>query len=84
MFREAVGVAPMAYLRRHRLQWARERLLATDVPVTQVGLEAGFKDTGHFSRAFRAEHGVSPRELRASSRSLRTSDAPGAAVPSSP
>lgn len=84
VFREAVGIAPMAYVRRHRLQWAREQLLMTDAPVTAIGFAAGFKDSAHFSRAFRAEHGVSPRELRATSRSLRTSDAVGAAIPSSP
>jgi AraC-like DNA-binding protein len=84
VFREAVGVAPMAYLRRHRLRWAREQLLSTDAPVTAIALEAGFKDSAHFSRAFRAEHGACPRELRATSRSLRTSDAAGAAIPSGP
>jgi AraC-like DNA-binding protein len=84
VFREAVGLAPMAYLRRHRLRWARDQLLATDASVTAIALEAGFKDTAHFSRAFRAEHGASPRELRASSRSMRTSDLAGAAVRSRP
>ena len=84
IFREAVGVAPMAYLRRYRLRWAREQLLTTDASVTWIAVQAGFKDSAHFSRAFRAEHGVSPRELRATSRSLRTSDAAGAAIPSSP
>jgi AraC-like DNA-binding protein len=84
VFREALGVAPMTYVRRHRLQWAREQLLSTDATVTAIAFEAGFKDPAHFSRAFRNEHGASPRELRASSRSLKASDAAGAAVPSSP
>jgi AraC-like DNA-binding protein len=84
LFRDALGIAPIAYLRRHRLHWAREQLLSTDAPVTTIGLEAGFKDTAHFSRAFRAEHGVSPRALRSTTRSLRASVPASAAVRSSP
>jgi AraC-like DNA-binding protein len=84
VFREALGIAPMAYLRRHRLHWAREQLVATDAPVTAIGVEAGFKDSAHFSRAFRAEHGVSPRELRATTRALRASDPAATAIPSLP
>ena len=83
LFRDAVGISPMAYLRRHRLHWAREQLIAGDAPVTEIGLAAGFKDSAHFSRAFRAEHGVSPRALRTTTRSLRASDPSVAAVRSS-
>jgi len=73
VFRDTLGIPPMAYVRRYRLHWAREQLVTTLAPVTTIGLEAGFTGPAHFSRAFRAEHGVSPRTLRAHARALRAS-----------
>lgn len=62
------GETPAEHLRRRRLERAR-RLLSTDangLPVTQVAQYCGFTSPSSFSRAFRAEFGVSPREYRES------------------
>lgn len=56
--------------------WVRERRLACCAEalraqawrgesVTQIGLHWGFKDSAHFSRAFKARYGVAPRDWRA-------------------
>jgi AraC-like DNA-binding protein len=71
-FREALGVTPMAYLRRYRLERARELLIATDLPVTQIAYDTGFQEPAHFSRTFRAQFGVSARALRDHARAFRT------------
>lgn len=65
LFRSAFGETPSAYVRRRRLERARETLLSTDKPVTEVCLEAGFSSLGSFSTLFRARFGASPRQLRA-------------------
>ncbi len=59
------GVA--AEIRRLRLERARELLLdatRTDT-VADIAAQVGLPDPAHFSRAFRAEYGHSPHELRA-------------------
>ncbi len=51
-------------LRSFRLQKARTLLETTDLSVSQVALETGFKHLTHFSRAFQEEFGVNPSETR--------------------
>jgi AraC-like DNA-binding protein len=70
-FRESLGVAPMGYLRRHRLSRARDRLIESDRPVSAIMLEVGLTNLAHFSRAFKNQFGSSPRAFRAIERALR-------------
>jgi AraC family transcriptional regulator len=67
-FRQAFGEPPAAYLRRRRLEWARTRLLAPEVSLAEVALEAGFCDQGHFTRAFRKATGLTPAQVRRGAR----------------
>lgn len=67
-FRAALGESPAAYLRRRRLEWARERLLASDAPLADIALQAGFCDQGHFARAFRKMTGLTPGQVRREAR----------------
>lgn len=53
------------YLQALRLHKARELLHDTRLNVTEVALEAGFKNLSHFSHAFRENFGLSPSEERA-------------------
>ncbi|MGW5360543.1 helix-turn-helix domain-containing protein [Actinopolymorpha pittospori] len=73
-FREALGVTPMAYLRRYRLERAREHLIASDLPITQIAYSTGFQEPAHFSRAFRTHFGISARTLRDHARAFRTTE----------
>ncbi len=64
-FRAHLGSSPGAYLRRLRIQWAAEALLESpEKSITEVALEAGFYDHGHFARAFRAALGTTPSRYR--------------------
>lgn len=56
------------YLRRLRVERAREQLLATDRPLSAIALDAGFSDQAHFTRVFRAHTGVTPSAFRAAAR----------------
>ncbi len=65
LFRRFADTTPETYLRRRKLQEAALRLAEPGVRVKAVAAELGFADAFHFSRVFRAAHGVSPREYRA-------------------
>lgn len=89
-FGAELGLTPMTYLRRFRLDRARERVAGSDDPISRIAHECGFSELAAFSRAFRRQHGVSPRTLRDHSRALRstvwpvrTSSAPTLSVASS-
>jgi len=47
-----------------RLDRARELLQQTDMAVLAVGVASGFGSSSHFSRAYRARFGVSPKDDR--------------------
>lgn len=64
LFREGVGESPAAYIRRVRLNRAREILENTETPVKAIAFACGFRDAAHFSHAFFAMHGVWPTQQR--------------------
>jgi AraC family transcriptional regulator of arabinose operon len=64
LFREQVGLSPLAFLERERLNRAAQLLTLTSRPVARVALEVGYEDALYFSRRFRARYGVGPRQYR--------------------
>ncbi|HEX8551711.1 MAG TPA: AraC family transcriptional regulator [Abditibacteriaceae bacterium] len=64
LFRRETDVSPAAYLRRLRLDRAQTLLRESDESVAQIAARSGFGDAAHFSRAFRAAFGLSPRQYR--------------------
>jgi len=55
------------YLRRRRLERCRLDLINPTLShksITEISYRWGFNDSAHFSRAFRDEYGLSPREFR--------------------
>ncbi|MEN0002668.1 MAG: ATP-binding protein [Bacteroidota bacterium] len=58
------GQSTSHYLRRIRLNKAKELLEKTDLNVSEVGYEVGFRNPGYFSRSFVKEFGVSPNGTR--------------------
>lgn len=62
-----LGTTPAAYIRRQRLEGARRDLVAPAFvarPIHVVAAHWGFSHPAHFTRAFRAAYGVTPREYR--------------------
>jgi len=59
-----MGVPPMTYLTRWRLQVAAQKLRESHRPVAQVALDVGYDSQGAFARAFRREFARSPLEWR--------------------
>lgn len=65
LFHANVGLPPMAYLNRRRLEWATTLLRRDDLPVGEVGALSGWLDANYFSRCFRKHFGMTPSRYRA-------------------
>ncbi len=63
-FRQEMGITPMNYLNRYRVNRAKELLTVSDKSITEVALFVGFSDSAHFTRLFQKEVGVSPSAYR--------------------
>jgi AraC-like DNA-binding protein len=61
-FKRAFGETPHQYLLRRRIERAKELLRGTELSVTEVSLEVGFRSLGSFSAAFRELVGEPPSE----------------------
>lgn len=63
-FKQYLGSVPSRYYLELRLQRARRLLLDTNHSIVQVGLMCGFSSGSHFSTAYGALFGITPREER--------------------
>lgn len=61
-FQQEVGLAPITYLNRFRVKVAKLLLDTGRMSITNVAMEVGFSTGGYFTRVFRDEEGISPRE----------------------
>jgi len=64
LFRAQLGLSPMQYLERHRVERAKDLLRLTRQPINSVGTAVGYADADYFSRIFRRHCGQSPRQYR--------------------
>ncbi|HDU7895323.1 TPA: AraC family transcriptional regulator [Acinetobacter baumannii] len=62
-------LTPRQMISKIRLQVATE-LLATDLPITQIGLRCGYTDHSAFCRQFKLHTGMSPTLYRASTKNI--------------
>jgi AraC-like DNA-binding protein len=63
-FTALIGIAPIQYLQRWRLQMAASRLLDGNAMIATVAADAGYESEAAFSRAFKKMVGVPPAEWR--------------------
>ena len=64
LFKQYLGSLPSRYYLELRLKRARQLLRDTNHSIVQVGLMCGFSSGSHFSTAFGALFGNTPREER--------------------
>jgi transcriptional regulator GlxA family with amidase domain len=64
LFRELTGYSPMEYVRRSRIDFARELLANPSLSIKEVATRTGFADPNHFSRVFTRVDGVPPTAFR--------------------
>ena len=63
-FREAFGKSPVQVLTELRIEHAKELLINTDMPISEVACASGYDDPLYFSRQFRKRTGMAPRVFR--------------------
>lgn len=63
-FRQAFGIPPHRYLLTRRIERAVALLRDTDMPITDIAFNTGWKSLGTFGRIFRDITGESPGNLR--------------------
>lgn len=64
IFREYFDSTPAEYIKKRRLDMAQELLKTTRLPVGEIALKCGIPDYNYFSKVFKREIGISPREYR--------------------
>jgi AraC family transcriptional regulator len=69
-FRRRQGMTIGDYIRRLRIEWVCRELVATDQPIVDIALHAGFCDHSHMTRVLRRLTGLTPTEFRARRRAL--------------
>jgi len=63
-FRNTMGVTPLQYVIRKKIQHAQTLLLGSDKSIQEIAAEVGFEDTSYFIRLFRKNIGFTPQEYR--------------------
>lgn len=64
-FKRTIGVRPLDYLMRRRIERAQYLLLTTPASLKEIAAEVGIADPAYFSRVFRQRCAVPPSEYRA-------------------
>jgi transcriptional regulator GlxA family with amidase domain len=63
-FKEAFGVPPHRYLLTRRIERATTLLRDTDLPITEIAFQTGWRSLGTFGRIFRDITGETPSTSR--------------------
>ncbi|MBO9625296.1 MAG: helix-turn-helix transcriptional regulator [Microbacterium sp.] len=64
LFAQQLGLTPMRYVERARMERARELLLSTGDSVTEIAAAVGYPNPLHFSARFKTLMSMSPTEFR--------------------
>ena len=64
IFKQHYGLTPIEYLSKNRFEHAADLLLQTDMPIIQIGMEAGFESLSAFYAFFKKHSGTTPKKYR--------------------
>jgi AraC-like DNA-binding protein len=70
-FRQVFGETTFGYLHNHRMEKARQLLIAGEVSICEAARHVGFASRSYFAAAFRKKYGVSPNEYLRQPRNSR-------------
>lgn len=63
-FKKEAGVNFIDYITGRKIDYAKEMLRDTDMPVINIAYELSYNETGYFSKAFKKKVGITPTEYR--------------------
>lgn len=69
-FKDSFGVPPHRYLLTLRIERAKALLRDTELSISEIAFQTGWKSLGTFGRTFRDVTGESPGELRARQKAI--------------
>lgn len=64
IFNKEIGLPPSKYLHHQKLLNARKLLTGTNIPIADVGFNAGFNSTRRFNEAIKATYNETPSQIR--------------------
>ncbi|EXF45308.1 YesN family response regulator [Pseudomonas sp. BAY1663] len=72
LFKDVYGVCYLEYMLGKRMEFAKDRLDNSQMPITTIGYEAGFRDPSYFARVFKQFSGLTPSEYRSRTQASAT------------
>lgn len=63
-FKEMFQFTPYEYLRKMRMNQAAHNLINTDLSILEIGLMLGYENASNFTRAFKKNYGLLPKDFR--------------------
>ena len=76
LFKSLVGDSLGAYIRGRRLTRAAQLLAATDKGILDIAVDLAYNSHEAFSRAFKAQYGMTPKDMRAQKPNFTLQDKP--------
>ncbi|MFD1984499.1 GlxA family transcriptional regulator [Mesorhizobium newzealandense] len=64
IFSQQIGRSPARYYLEMRLERAHLLILNSQLPIVEIAMACGFISASHFSKAYRENYGLAPREAR--------------------
>lgn len=64
MFKKAFNMSPINYIISVRITFAQEMLNNSTLSISEIAYASGFNDSNYFSKIFKKNKGVSPRQYR--------------------
>jgi len=64
LFIKVYGLSPRQYVSRRKLMLAKELLVTSGLPISEIAEQLGFQSASHFSRQFRRWTGYSPSAFK--------------------
>ena len=63
-FKKYTGTNFITYVTERKIEYAKEMLENTNMPIINIAYELSYNDTNYFSKAFKRKVGISPTEYR--------------------
>ena len=64
LLRKETGKSTLDYIQEQMLNLAKDLLIGTSEPISQIGYKLGFEYPSHFSKFFKSKMGITPSEYR--------------------
>ena len=63
-FKAATGINATQYWQRIRIDSAKDLLASSNLPIHEISFHVGYQDASHFSRLFKGQLNLTPKEYR--------------------